>query len=393
MKLVDGWRCVKFGELVANVNDYFDRDTGPESRVVAGQNLSEHDLTISTWTLTTDHDFRPTFKRRFRSGDALFHSRNVEKLGVPDFDGVTGEKIFVLRSKDQEQLLQSFLPWVLLSTTTRGHVARSLAGSVNKFLNWTPLARMEFGLPPIDEQHRIAELLWATEDLRRLTLRLQRSAKVALATRLSVELSAARSDVKLVPVEELIVEGPRNGHSAQSNDAGRGVKTLAIGAIRGGKVVALGSTKYAEVDQSVLQSFPLRRDDIFVVRGNGNKMLTGRAGIVEQDLEGYIYPDLLIKLRFDRELIDPRFACIVWNLPQVHGSLIRRAKSTNGIWKINGKDIKQHVLPVPPSAKQSQILRQLAILEDASEAAAEQRKNVGALLSSLIAHTVDNGLH
>src|SRR4051794_38813553 len=100
------WQRLRFTEVGANVNEYFDREHGPESRVVAGQNIGEDRLSILSWSLTTDHDFRPTFKRKFRAGDVLFHSRNIAKVGVPEFDGVTGEKVFVLRSKDEARLLQ-----------------------------------------------------------------------------------------------------------------------------------------------------------------------------------------------------------------------------------------------------------------------------------------------
>lgn len=36
-------------------------------------------------------------------------------------------------------------------------------GSVNPYVNWSDIARYEFDLPPLDEQERIADLLWEIE--------------------------------------------------------------------------------------------------------------------------------------------------------------------------------------------------------------------------------------
>lgn len=391
----DGWRRVKFGDVVRQVKETADPEASGLERYVAGEHMDTDELQITRWGTIGDGYLGPAFHRRFRSGQVLYGSRRtyLRKVALADFDGICANTTFVCETKDPEVLLPELLPFIMQTEAFHAHSIAQSKGSVNPYINWADLAWYEFDLPPIDEQREIAELLWTVESLRRSLLRLERAAETALATRLATDLSAGRGDVELIHVVDLVVEGPRNGFSAQSNDEGRGVKTLAIGAIRGGKVIAAGSTKYAEVDESVLTSFPLRRNDVLVVRGNGNKMLTARAGIVEQDLDGYIYPDLLIKLRFDPEVIDPRFACIVWNLPPIHGALIRRAKSTNGIWKINGKDIKQHRLPVPPVKRQEQMLSEIATLESARNATARRRESARAMLFRLIASSLHNGLH
>ena len=37
-------------------------------------------------------------------------------------------------------------------------------GSLSPTINWKTLAVQEFALPPLDEQRRIAEILWAAEE-------------------------------------------------------------------------------------------------------------------------------------------------------------------------------------------------------------------------------------
>ena len=159
----DDWDKVAFGALVTNINDYFNPAEDEVSRYLAGEHIDERDLAVRRWGMTNDDAFPPTFKRIFEAGDVLFHSRNPEKVVQPDFNGVTGEKLFVLRTKDSSVLLQDLVPYLLLTDRFADYVRRTRSGSVNKFLNWTPLSKYEFALPPIDEQRRIATLLRAAE--------------------------------------------------------------------------------------------------------------------------------------------------------------------------------------------------------------------------------------
>jgi len=157
------WQRVKFGDLVENVNDYFDPDRDGVLPYVAGPHIDPEDAVVSDWGLTSDETFPPTFKRLYAPGDVLLHSRGPKKIAAVDHRGVTGEKIFVLRSKDSAVLDQRFLPWLLRAANATKYFDVNSSGSVNKFLNWRPLERFDFDLPPLDQQRRIADLLFALE--------------------------------------------------------------------------------------------------------------------------------------------------------------------------------------------------------------------------------------
>lgn len=154
---------VRFGDLVANINDYFSADDDGVMPYVAGPHIVARQPSVATYGSTADEDFPPTFKRKFQSGDVLLHSRGVDKLASVDRRGVTGEKLFVLRSTDEARLRQPFILWLLMSTRAQQHMADHFTGSVNKFLNWRPLADFEFDLPTPDEQDRISDLFWTIE--------------------------------------------------------------------------------------------------------------------------------------------------------------------------------------------------------------------------------------
>lgn|GEM_PF-5407007 len=154
---------VRLGDIVDNINDFFDHEVGDTLKYVAGEHIDEGDLRVRRYGQTSDDLVPPTFSRLFKAGDVLFHSRNIRKLARPDFDGLTGEKLFVLRSKDSAKLLQEFLPFLLQSAQFGRYVEERWAGSTNKFLNKTPLMAFEFSLPSVEKQRRAVRLLGAID--------------------------------------------------------------------------------------------------------------------------------------------------------------------------------------------------------------------------------------
>lgn len=164
------------------------------------------------------------------------------------------------------------------------------------------------------------------------------------------------SDALSYPVESLLSESPRNGVSPKTNDSKDGYKTVSISSIIAGQFVVDGNIKYAEIGSYQIEQFLVKEKDVFVVRGNGNRQLTAKCGISKKSHEDLFYPDLLIRLKFDQSKILPEFAVLQWNAPSAHRQLISCAKSTNGIWKINGQDIRRHKLLVPSIKLQESLL-------------------------------------
>ena len=96
-------------------------------------------------------------------------------------------------------------------------------------------------------------------------------------------------------------------------------------------------------------------------------------------------PHLLIRLRFDQDRMLPAFGAEQWNSASVHAALLANAKSTNGIWKINGKDIKSHRLVVPPLTEQVRLLDQLSAFDTAVETVRTEVKALESLRSTILA--------
>lgn len=372
------WQRVAFRDVVRNVNETVKDPSGAGiERVIAMEHMDPGELKIERWGSVADGT---TFARRVKPGQTLFGKRRAyqRKVSFAEFDAICSGDIYTFEA-DDIQMLAEFLPFVVQSNEFFDYALDTSAGSLSPRTNWRELANFEFDLPPLNEQKRLADLLWAVERHRLKVLERTRLAEIAKSTRfvswLREGISASGWEACAIP--SIVLSGPSNGKSAPANDEARGTPTLSISAVRANGVRGGDSIKYIEVDPNSVARFRLEPDDFLIVRGNGNRQLTGRGGLVTDGLPaGCIYPDLLIRLRFDEARILPQFAAEQWNSPTIHAALLENAKTTNGIWKINGQDIKAHRLTVPPLSDQIEILIEL---ESFSVALTHARSEIDAL--------------
>jgi restriction endonuclease S subunit len=101
----------------------------------------------------------------FNKGDVIFGRRRAyqRKLAVAEFDGICSAHAMVVRAKPK-MILPEFLPFFLQSDMFMERAIEISVGSLSPTINWKTLKVQEFPLPPLDEQKRIAEILWAADE-------------------------------------------------------------------------------------------------------------------------------------------------------------------------------------------------------------------------------------
>ena len=375
---------VAFGDVVQLSKE---RSNDPErdgfERYLGLEHLKPSDLKVCSWGDIVDGT---TFTSVFKPGQVLFGKRRAyqRKVAVADFSGVCSGDIYVLEPKGDE-LLPELLPFICQSESFYDYVISMSQGGLSPRVNWKSLAKYEFLLPPLDEQRRIAEVLSAAESvvesLRNLKPLLH-AAEIGLLENVMLGMPCSA----LVPVAKLLREPPRNGVSPSANSDGEGFKTVSISAVSDGLFDSTGCIKHAKIEADVARQFFVKRGDAFVIRGNGNRQFCGKVGLSNESHDELFYPDLLIRLRFDTNKILPQFAVAQWNLPSVHRRLSARAKSSNGIWKVNGQDIRAHSLFAPALAEQRRIMENLAALRVARWNA-RSREGAARRVKGILLHT------
>ena len=132
-------------------------------RYVGLEHLDSETLKISRWGSPKDVIGQ---KHSFWPGDIIFGKRRAyqRKLAVANFEGICSAHAMVLRAKP-EVVLPEFLPFFMQSDLFMNRALDISVGSLSPTINWRTLAEQDFPLPPLDEQRRIANLLWKIEDV------------------------------------------------------------------------------------------------------------------------------------------------------------------------------------------------------------------------------------
>lgn len=151
---------VKLGDVAVESRETYKGDkTGMP--IVGLEHITPGEVTLSNWDTDTDN----TFTKRFRKGDVLFGRRRayLKKAAQAPFDGICSGDITVIRAKE-DCLLPELLPFIIQNDNLFDFAVGKSAGSLSPRVKWDNLKNYTFELPPMEEQRKLAEVLWSIND-------------------------------------------------------------------------------------------------------------------------------------------------------------------------------------------------------------------------------------
>ena len=156
---------VKLKDVVMRVKDKVDKDTTDLEFYVGGEHIDSNEICVTKKGRIQGSTIGPAFHMAFKAGDVLLMSRNphLRKASMVDFDGICSDVSYVCRTRDDDVLLQSYLPFLLQSDDFWRFAEENKKGGLPFFLNWSDFERYEFDLPPIEKQRELSALLWAMQ--------------------------------------------------------------------------------------------------------------------------------------------------------------------------------------------------------------------------------------
>lgn len=159
-----GWKKWRFDEVCRQVNTSSkDPVTDGLDHVIGLEHIEPGNLHITKWdTLEKE----TTFTRKFVKGQVLFGRRRAyqRKVAYAEFDGICSGDILVFEAIE-ENLLPELLPFLIQSDGFFEKALATSAGSLSPRTKFKELTDYEFLLPPKSEQKRLAELLWAADEM------------------------------------------------------------------------------------------------------------------------------------------------------------------------------------------------------------------------------------
>ena len=331
--------------------------------VQPGRFLSEHNKRLP-------EDLSPDPSLEVVQGDVLLTCAGPRsRCAVPCLVRSTRPRLMIsgkiYRFRANEDLVDSrFLELFLLGPRSQSSLEAMKTGISDSGLNLTQsrFLRMPVSIPPIEEQRQIVDIL--EDHLSRIDaaqLQLTASVRKAEAWRRSVvdqRIWAGR--VPLRPVNELLREPMRNGHSARSvRDGEAGVRTLTLTAVTRTNFTDT-FTKMTAADPTRVGKLWLMPGDILVQRSNAPE-LVGTTAMYSGPRDWAIFPDLMIRLRADSAVALPEYLTAALRSERAHRHLRGKAKGLSGSMpKIDQEAIASTVVPVPTLERQQKLIGLLA---------------------------------
>jgi type I restriction enzyme, S subunit len=188
-----------------------------------------------------------------------------------------------------------------------------------------------------------------------------------------------------IKVHDVLLDSLSNGRSVK--DRASGFPVLRLTAIKS-RGIDLSEKKNGDWERSDALPYLVKDGDFMVARGNGSKSLVGRGGLVPPVKDEVAYPDTMIRLRVDHELIAASFFAQVWDSHLLRQQIERVARTTAGIYKINQGHILNFVLPLCSCEEQYRIVRAvehaLSICDQMLDEIDQQLRKADALRHSIL---------
>lgn len=346
-----GWKTVKFGEVVNHIKDKVsDRDDWDFEVYIGGEHFDSGEIRVTKSNLIKGNEevLGSAFHMRFKPGQVLYVSRNprLRKGGIVNFTGVCSNVTFILEA-NEKMLLQSLLPFIIQSEDFVRHTTNNSHGSTNPFLNWKDIAKYKFRLPPLKEQKKISEILWAieeniekTESLLETTEELKKGLMNQLLTKGIEHSKFKETEIGQIPEDWEVVKLSKiakvNYGKSNPNDSGN--------------IPVIGSAGiYSRT------STPLIKDQTLVIGRKGN---AGRVWLISEPS----YPSDTTFYLLWKKYIEIKFIFYYMIFNPLTGE---NAKST--LPSIQKTELDNYLIPIPTIPEQKEIANILSSVDETIE--------------------------
>jgi type I restriction enzyme, S subunit len=290
---------VKFGDVVRQVKDKVDPQTAGLDRYVAGEHMDTDNLHIRRWGEIGNGYLGPAFHMRFKPRQILYGSRRtyLRKVAVADFEGITANTTYVLEPKDPTVLLPDFLPFVMSAEIFHEHSIKQSKGSVNPYINFSDIEWYEFPLPPVDDQRRIADLLWAADDhLFEVNSLLESLVQLRKSYVVEKFKHILKNGSKIVTVAQAgeVLMGRQRSPQYETGISPR--PYLRVANVYDG-FVDTTDVKMMDFSNKEYEIFGLKHGDVLLVEGHSSAEVVGRSLVYKNEVPGSCFQNTLLRFR------------------------------------------------------------------------------------------------
>lgn len=376
---------VKFGDVVKRVNIYVDRfNTERLYYVGKGGSIEPNALDIKPQAKIVGATIGFKFHFGFNPGHILFMSRcfDQHKAATATFAGVCSDSTYVVETRDESVLMQSYLQLVMQTDDFWAWCEEHKSGGVNFLINYGTLETYEFDLPSLDEQKVLADKLWAAyrvkESYRKLLAATDDMVKAKF-----VEMFFGKEFEKK-SISQLIANN-FSGEWGEDDIDGTGIKVIKTNNFQNDGTIDSSSFVTRKIEKQKIDKKKLLPGDILLERSGGTKdNPVGR--VVYFDLvDDYVANNFVQTLRPNNLVLSKYLfynLFIYYNTNKIE--MRRLGKQTSGIQNLDFHGFMERMVLVPPMELQQQFV-DIATQAEATKASLRQSiESIDRVIKSLI---------
>lgn len=198
------WETFKFEDIAEKISKTVKPEEAKVAIYIGLEHIDANDIHIRRQGVPADVKGG---KLRCYPGDVIFGKRRAyqRKAAIVTFDGICSAHAFVFRG-NEEIIDPKLFIFFLHSDQFMHRMIDISVGGLSPTINWGDLKQQEFILPPKDQQAKLAELLWAMDEvIERENEVLNRNEELFLSFSKSIFFKGNGKQIKLKDVGDLIM--------------------------------------------------------------------------------------------------------------------------------------------------------------------------------------------
>jgi len=316
-------------------------------------------------------------------GDVLFGKRRAyqKKVAIAPFDGIFSAHGMVLRPRE-DVIDKSFFPLFISSDYFLDAAIKISVGSLSPTINWRDLKTLEFELPDLATQRKLAETLWSINETMEAYKKLISATDELVKSQFFGEFEAKRQSFNTCSLiaacenDDDIKCGPFGTQLKQSEYTEEGVPLWGIPQVNAAFSIP-ADTYVGEKKALQLTPFLIQPDDIAMSR-KGN---IGQCALYPADYTPGIIASDVLRIRPDKTKLLPSFLMCQFHYSSNVVNQIEMVGNGQIMKGINVTKLKNITIYIPPMELQEQFaafVRQ----SDKSKFAAQSCSNLNLWSSS-----------
>lgn len=337
-----GWKKWRFDEFAQNISERVEPSQTDMDVYVGLEHIDPDTLHLSRHGHPSDVEGT---KLRFYKGDIIFGRRRAyqRKTALATTDGICSAHAMVLRAKE-DIVDPSFFPFLFHSKQFIDMAITISVGGLSPTINWKDISKQEFLLPPKSEQKRLAELLWAADEVVEKEKREKEKLDLFRQSELKDIFKSANTHTRLkdLPIEEI------NGLWKTDDPDSIDVSVIRSTEFSDYGTICFDKLEPMPVKISQYKTRKLLPSDIIVERsGGGPDQPVGRVCYFEQSEGEYSFSNFTSCIRVaDSDMILPKYLFYFLEYYWEMGGTDRIQNQTTGIRNLDYELYKMIKVPM-----------------------------------------------